>query len=245
MNGILIYTGVEIEARALARALGLPRQPSPGLHPAWGRPTRNGSQLLLTVGPSAEKLAEGLPDRPRVFLGVGLGGGLAPDLTPGCLIIGEQVVDNAGNAWRSDSELVGMAIRSVSRLGLPHRVGTLATHSHLVSTPAAKAVLWRDSGALAVDMESAHFLTEARRQGIPALAVRAIADGPNMALDPVWMQVITSRGALDPGRLVRVFLSRPGLLAQAVRLGWVSRRALSHLARFLPAFLGEADSKIV
>ena len=153
------------------------------------------------------------------------------------------MLDSAGNAWRSDPELFGMAIRSVSRLGLPHRVGTLVTHSHFVSTPAAKAVLWRDTGALAVDMESSHFLAEAQRQGIPGLAVRAIADGPRMALDPVWMQVITSRGALDSGRLLKIFLGRPDLLIQAVRLGWASRRALSHLGRFLPAFLGEADLK--
>ena len=241
MNPILIFTGVEIEARALARALGLSRQPSPGLHPAWGRLTRNGSQLLLTVGPRGEKLAEALPDRPLAFLGVGLAGGLAPDVTPGCLVIGEQVLDEAGRAWRSDPALVGFAIQGLSRLGLPHRVGTLVTESQLVTTPAAKASLWRRTGALAVDLESAHCLAEAHRQGIPALAVRAVADGPQMALDPVWTDVVNTRGAINHGRLLKTLLGRPDLLIQAMRLWQASRRALSHLGRFLPEFLGEAD----
>ncbi len=244
MSGILVLTGIEFEARRLARALGLSRQMSPGSFPAWGRPTRNGSRLLLTVGSRDEKLADAFPDRPRAFLGVGLAGGLAPDVTPGCLVVGKQVVDDAGRVWRSDPELTGMAIQSLSRLGLTHRVGTLVTRRDLVGTPDAKAALWRDTGALAADLESSHFLAEARRHGIPALAVRAIADGPWMALDSVWMQVITSGGALSSGRLLKVLLARPGLLIQGVRLGWVSRRGLSHLARFLPAFLGEADDRL-
>ena len=243
MSAILIFTGVEFEARTLARALGLSLQTLPGSPPVWGRLTRNGSRLFLAVGSREGSVGIPWPERPWALLGVGLAGGLAPDITPGCLVVGEQVLDDTGTSWRADPKLLGFAINGVSRLGLPHRVGAIVTRRDLAGTPAAKEDLWRGTSALAVDMESAHFLAEAHRQGIPALAIRAIADGPTMALDPAWIQVLTSRGALDSGRLAKMLISRPDLLPQAARLGWASRRALSRLGRFLPAFLGEADQR--
>ena len=241
---LLILTGVEIEARALARALRLAPELGAGGDPAWSGPEGNGSRLILTVGARDGLSQTVLLDRPRLLLGVGLAGGLAPDLEPGCLVVGAEVTDPQGTVWHSDRELLDRATRCLVHLGVPHRVGRLVTQDRIVSTPGDKAALWRESGALAVDMESAHLLAEAHRLEIPVLAVRAIVDGPQMTLDQAWMEVFTPRGGLDSVRLTRLFLRRPDLLPQALRLTWASRRALFTLGRFLPAFVGEASRMI-
>lgn len=105
-----------------------------------------------------------------------------------------------------------------------------------MTSPRAKAQWWQTQGVLAVDMESAHVLAWARRAGLPALAVRAVADGPE---DDVPRELLGAVGA--DGRLrawaVVGYLGRPRLVGAAWRLGRRSRRALGSLARFVRAFV--------
>ena len=108
--------------------------------------------------------------------------------------------------------------------------------NEVVTSAAAKAQWWQDEGVLAVDMESAHVLAWARRAGLPALAVRAVADGPG---DDVPRDLL---GAVGPDGRMRAWaaaslLRHPALVGAAWRLGRRSRRALESLARFIRAFV--------
>ena len=106
----------------------------------------------------------------------------------------------------------------------------------VVTSPAVKAQWWRTQGVLAVDMESAHVLAWARRAGLPALAVRAVVDGPQDEVPRDLLGVVGRDGRMRAGAVITL-LGRPALVGAALRLGQRSRQALGSLARFVRAFV--------
>jgi nucleoside phosphorylase len=194
------------------------------------------------VGPRAaslDRLDVGHASRqPVALLVMGLAGGCGPDLRPGDVVVGDLVATPAAefHGDGGDPGLRGRAVRALDAARLRYRVGRLLTVDEVVTSPAAKAQWWRTRGVLAVDMESAHVLAWARRAGLPALAVRAVADGPE---DDVPRELLGALGA--DGRVrawaVASLLGRPALVGAAWRLGRRSRRGLGSLARFVRAFV--------
>jgi nucleoside phosphorylase len=218
--------GLALEARALARRL-----PSPS----------RGELILRTVGPGAARL-DGLDEvlrsaRPGALLVTGLAGGCAPGIAPGDLVIADPVLTPVKGASprRPDARLRDRAIAAAERAGLAHRVAPLLTVPDVVATAAGKAACWGRHGAVAVDMESAPVLAWAASAGVPAVAVRAVADGPGEGVPAALLAVLDARGRIRPAAL-SAFLRAPGLAAAAWRLGRRSRRALAGLERFLQAF---------
>jgi adenosylhomocysteine nucleosidase len=197
-------------------------------------PSLRRTLTVRTVGPRAARLDRlDLPHgpQPSALLVTGLAGGCEPGLAPGDVILGDPVAV-AGPPRREvepDPELRRRAVRALDAAGLRYRTGRLLTVDEVVTGPAEKARWWRSDGAAAVDMESAHVLDWARRAGLPALAVRVVADGPGDEVPAALLGV----GAGTVARL----LARPALLAPAWRLGRRSGRALESLGRFMRAFL--------
>jgi nucleoside phosphorylase len=219
--------GLALEARGLRRRLGAHARRVLIVHAVGpGAPGLAGLDALLAAA------------RPDALLVTGLAGGCAPHLATGDLVLGDPVreVGRAPAAPGPDPALCARALRAIARAGLRHHAGPLLTVHGLVGTPAAKRALWDAEGALAVDMESAHVLAWAGRAGLPAVAVRSVADGPTDALPPEFLE------ALDPGGRVRAaavagLVRRPALAGAAWRLGRRSRRALGRLGRFLQALV--------
>jgi hypothetical protein len=216
-----VLVGLPFEARRLARHPGV-------------------AGLLRTVGLAAselDRLASELPAlRPAALLVTGLAGGCAPDVVPGELVVGTAVGPATGGRWLTpDAALVARAARALEAARVPHRSGRLLTVPAIVPTPAAKAECWRAHGATAVDMESARLLEWAAGAGLPALAVRAVADGPRESLPPALGGVLGPGGRVRP-RALLAGVARPAALSAAVRLWRRSGRALDHLGRFLAAF---------
>jgi hypothetical protein len=208
--------GVAFEARGLARRLGT----APDL-------------VIRAAGLGATRLGD-LPTEPGpgAVLVTGLCGGCAPGLAPGDLVIGTEV-GPPGGPWRApDPGLARHAADLLRVSGLPHREGRLLTVPAVVGSSVAKTGLWRAERAVAVDMESAHVLRWAAGRGVPAVAVRAVAD----AAEDEVPDILTD--ALDPAGMVRVrrlggWASRPRALPAAWRLWRRSSLALDRLARFL------------
>jgi nucleoside phosphorylase len=192
------------------------------------------------VGPGATELARRgdawLAPRPAGILVTGLAGGCAPDAVPGDIVVASEVGPTPSGAWVTPAAgLVERAVAALQTAGLAYRVGRLLTASSLVATAEAKADCWRRHQALAVDMESAGVLAWAARAGVPALAVRAIADGPAEALPPALARLIGPDGVIRP-RIALECAARPAVVGAAWRLWRRSRRALDGLGRFLAAF---------
>jgi adenosylhomocysteine nucleosidase len=168
---------------------------------------------------------------------MGLAGGCGPDLQPGDVVVGDPVVRAGGELdGRADPALRARAERALEAAGLRYRVGRLLTVDEVVAVPAEKASAWKAHGALAVDMESAHVVAWARRAGLPVLAVRAVADGPDDEVPAELLRAVGADGRLRPAVVARL-LRRPTLVGASWRLGRRSRRALESLARFVRAFV--------
>jgi hypothetical protein len=233
---LLLVVAVDFEARYLAGRLGQAGRPSPPA--ANGAATRR--LVLQRIGVAGTELPRLAPElialRPAGVLVAGLAGGCAPDVSTGDILIGSRIGSVGDPTWlEPDGDLERQALAALAGGGLPHRVGPLLTVPKIVATPDAKADCWRSHGALAVDMESAHVLRWAREAGLPALAVRAVADGPADSLPPALLRGIDAAGRV---RLTTVlgWAIRPPLVAAAWRIRRRSTTALDHLARFLAAF---------
>jgi adenosylhomocysteine nucleosidase len=177
---------------------------------------------------------------PWAVLVTGLAGGCAPGLRSADVVVGDPVgaLSPTLGSVEVDSRLRARAVEALVASGLRYRVGPLLTVDEVVATPAAKAMWWQTRGALAVDMESGHVLAWARRVGLPAVAVRAIADGPDDEVPRELLAMVDAGGRVRAAS-VAGFLARPGLVGPAWRLARQSREALGSLARFVQAFVDD------
>ena len=218
MTRVLVVTAVELEARGLARHLGLARVAgSPWPH------FRGGVLELICVGPRAAHLeprvAAAAP--PSLVISAGVCGALAPDLAEGNLVVPEAVV----------SLPVGRHA-TVAVPGL-RRAGTLVTVNGIVATAELRARLWVETGALACDMESAPILSWAAARGLPAAVVRAVSDTASRGVSPDLAAVVEPDGRVRTARAVRVALSRPRAIAEAMTLRSGTNAALKAVAAAL------------
>ena len=101
-------------------------------------------------------------------------------------------------------------------------------------TPQAKATLFRDSGALAVDMESHLAAAFAKRQGLPFAVARAVSDPANRALPPLAAKAVRPDGSVDISYILRELRREPHQLAGLIAAGLNSRAAFATLARCGP-----------
>ena len=231
VSPLLILTAVDLEARALARALDLPRLPSFPF-PAFGRP----SIRVAPVGVGARlcgsrwaALLDGLPH--PLVVSAGVCGGLDPRLGLADLVIPERVLGPTGEVHMGGSA----AHRAVAVGAGTACAGLLVTTREIVATPAAKAALRAASGAVAVDMESAFILARAAASGCPALVVRAVSDGADEHLSLELAGLVTPAGGLRLARALALVSTRPALVPRAIALGRRTHRALRAVAPALAA----------
>jgi 4-hydroxy-3-methylbut-2-en-1-yl diphosphate reductase len=125
------------------------------------------------AGPGAVRARAGQLGGLAAVALAGIGGGLVSDLTPGHVVVANQVFDAEGHAVGqplTDPQGLAEALR---RAGLAVRVGPVLTAAKLVRGAAERARL-AATGALAVDLESVPVL--AAGWGLPFAVVRVVAD---------------------------------------------------------------------
>ena len=225
MVAILVLTAVELEARALARALSLPLLSSLPF-PAFGRGTLRvasvglGASLLHARWPALVPA----PEHPLV-VSAGVCGGLDPALVVGDLVLADSVIDAAGKRL-AVTATAGQ--RAAARMGATAHAGAMVSSSRAVATPAAKAALRAATGAVAVDMESGAILQMAAERGCASLVVRAVSDDARDGLSEELMGMMGADGRLRGRGLLA--LARPRVLARALRLRRATRQALARVA---------------
>ena len=217
MTRVLVVTAVDLEARSLARHLGLAHVPGS----EWPH-YRGGALDLVCVGTRAAYLAAraGGVESASLVISAGVCGALSPDLVEGDLVVPEAVV--AGT-------------RRHTTVALPElrRAGTLVTVEEIVATPAQKARLWVETGALACDMESAPILEWAAARGARAAVVRGVSDRASRGVSADLAAVVEPDGRVRTTRAVRVVLSRPRAIPEAMMLMSGTNAALKSVAAAL------------
>ena len=215
MTRVLVLTALDIEARGLARHLGLSRMPGARLAHFFG-----GTLEVAAVGLRAARLAERAVNwRNRdLVISAGVCGALAPALSVGAVVVPTLVLAPDGRRWPT-----------TSLPGLPAD-GALLSVADVVESAARKARLWMESGALAVDMESAHILEWARQRGIPAAVVRAVADDAERGIPAALAGAVDDEGRVRPLRAVSAALTRATALGDLLELRAGTEAALKTVA---------------
>jgi uridine phosphorylase len=210
---LLVLTAIDLEARELARHLGLAAVPGS----AWAR-FAGGALEIVAVGVGAGHLAARLAGAaPSLLVSAGLCGALAPELPVGALVVPEAVLGPDGRR-HATAEVAGL-----------RRHGTLVTAERVLESAAAKSRLWLSTGALAVDLESAAVLDWAAGRALPATVVRGVSD-PAARGVPADLARAVHDGRVRPMRAVGAVLARPGALADAMALRAGTAAALRTVA---------------
>ncbi|MGH3425608.1 MAG: 4-hydroxy-3-methylbut-2-enyl diphosphate reductase, partial [Nocardioidaceae bacterium] len=119
----------------------------------------------------SELAARGTAVRDAVAVAVaGIAGAVDPRLRPGDLVVADEVRDLSGGAGAVPCPSAPMLAAQLRELGLRTWVGPVVSSGHVV-TGAERAAI-AETGALAVDMESAWLLPPDR----PGIVVRVVAD---------------------------------------------------------------------
>lgn len=218
MSRILVLTALDVEARGLARHLGL----DPIHASSWPR-YAGGSLEMAAVGLGARSLAErhSAWPSPGVVISAGACGALAPELEVGELVTPETVLGPDGRR------------HATAALGGLTRRGTLVTTEQVMGDSAAKARLWLETGALAVDMESAAILSWAAERGVRGAVLRGVSDAADRGVPADLARVVSEDGRVHPMRAVTAVLTRPAALADVMALRAGTAAALKTVAAAL------------
>lgn len=185
------------------------------------------------VGAGADgrrRLESALETRPDWLMASGFAGGLSAGLRVGDLIAAEN---------HSDPGLVERAARVLQ--AFPLRCGPLTTQPLLAETPAAKAALAAQTGAIAVDMETGWIAEACARAGTPMLSLRVISDGAEQAFPaPGHILFDVARQRPRYARLPLWLSTHPRQIAPFVRFVRGLAPARQKLARALQTLISDA-----
>ena len=188
-----IISAMEPEMRSLALSLdGVRTERHSALEYNVGR--LDGAECVVCecgVGKvNAAIHAQILIDRfsPAAILFTGVAGALSPEVRFFDTVIGDElvyhdmqdfVIESFGPLqpdYRADGRLVSIAADVCASLGVPHKVGRIATGDIFVSDASEKADIFARTGALCTEMEGCAVAHTATLAGVPFAVLRAISD---------------------------------------------------------------------
>jgi hopanoid-associated phosphorylase len=205
---VLCTSGLAAEAR-VARAAGFP------VIVGAGDPLRTAALVAAAAGQA------------RCLVSFGVAGGLAPHLRPGDVILSGEVIGDE-RRWQPDAAFQRQIAGWARHMGA-HEGPVLGARDILASA-INKAHAWRDTGALAVDLESAIVARTAETVGIPFLVLRTVADPANRKLPPAALIPLAADGTPALCRVMLEVLRQPRQIGELFGLARETRRALAALA---------------
>jgi adenosylhomocysteine nucleosidase len=160
---------------------------------------------------------------PKLMLACGFAGGLDPALK-----LGEVVFE------LSDSEIRDprSAIRN-SLLAAGAKPATFYCADRIATAVADKRKLRTETGADAIDMESAAIHAVCRERGIPCATVRVISDAANEDLPLDFNRLSKPDQSLDYGKLFLAIAKSPGKIGALIEFHKNTRFAAKQLAAVL------------
>jgi adenosylhomocysteine nucleosidase len=173
----------------------------------------------------AAAAARGLLERGATALvSFGLAGGLDPRLRPGDVVLPARVL--AGGESLATDPLLSRSLARTER----EAACCLLAWDRVVATAEEKARLWRDTGAVAVDMESGAVALAAIAAGLPFAVLRVICDAAARDLPPAALAALDHAGGIGLARVALSVLRRPAqvpALLGLARDAAVARRVLA------------------
>jgi adenosylhomocysteine nucleosidase len=189
----------------------------------WIRPGRNGLRFRKAAnGPGPERAAAAVDIQPDAVLSCGVCGALDPDLRIGDIVVGASVN--------------GEPVDLPKLPGTGYRLGGILSVDRVVGTAAEKRSLGSE-GAIAVEMEAAGLLAEARRRGVPLYCIRAVSDCADETFE-VDLNAARVETGFSVARILSQAARRPfAIVPELIRL----RRNAKLAARRLGDFVASCD----
>ncbi len=160
------------------------------------------------------------------LISFGVAGGLAPDLKPGTCVIGSSILNDTDN-HPTDARWAQRLMRII-----PDAVhGPILGVREPIAHASAKHSLHRQTGAIAVDMESQVVARAAQRHGVPLAAIRVVIDPAERTIPRSALAGTRPDGTVDPFAVVRSLMRYPRDLAGLVRMTFDARAARATLVR--------------
>lgn len=209
-----------------ARVLGPAIQAMAGVEILAGGTLRATSGMgCAAAGIAARRLVEA---GATALVSWGMAGGLDPDLPAGTICLPREVV--APDGMRFATAPPWRETLTVSVAGCrPVTSGALLTSLHPIAGVAAKAQARRETGTVAVDMESSAVAEVAAASHVPFMAVRVIVDTAQDAI-PSSVTAAGESGQVRIARLLMGLARSPGEIVALIRLARRYRAAIRSLA---------------
>lgn len=216
-SGVIAVTGMHREAAIAGRG---------------GEAVVSGGDYSSLAG----KIEDAIAKSGRAVISVGICGGLDPALSVGAVVIGSEAV------WEGARMPTDARWRRALAARLPLAVtGAVAGANAILADSGAKQSLHRESGALAVDMESHIAARVAAEHGLPFAILRIVSDSATHTLPPAALDAIGPAGKPKIANVLCSVLARPSQIPALIRTARDSERALAGLLRCLdllgPGFL--------
>jgi adenosylhomocysteine nucleosidase len=222
LNAVGVVAALAAEARALGPVAGRTGDVSS---------LRNGSLLAVSgMGAAAAEAAAArlIEAGASALMSFGLAGGLDPVLSAGSMVFPSEVISRDGRGFPTSMEWRDRLSAAVQGLG-PVSAGRLLTSGQAIDSVSEKAAAFRDTGAVAVDMESLAIGQVAAAHHLPFVAVRVIVDTAADAL-PRAVVTASSSGQVRIWRLLGAIALAPAELGALIRLAGRYRTATRRLA---------------
>ncbi len=178
-----------------------------------------------------------LNDKTSIIGNIGVSGGLAPDLVPGTVILGDRILtgENNNTTYRDiyipNRELLEILESALRKNNLPYKRGSLLCSKRPLDSVESKAVAYLKTGALAVDMESAGAAEAAKRVGLPFFCIRIICDPAGRKIEKALLAGLDNRGNSRPMRLIKPLVRHPWLLVPLLTMARDFTLALAGMRR--------------
>lgn len=144
----------------------------------------------------------------QALLSFGMAGGLDPQLRAGDVVLPVEVVTPQGAAYATSAPW-RLQLYEAARHAGGVSCGRLVTSDAPVLARSAKAALFRDCGAVAVDMESAAVARVASDGALPFMALRAVIDAAGASVPQLVLASSTATGETSALRLLVALGRRP------------------------------------
>lgn len=163
----------------------------------------------------------------KCLVSFGVAGGLAPHLRSGQVILSAEVIGD-DRRWGPNQRFHKQISDLARQIGAIE--GPVLGSTDILSTEEDKLRAWRESGALAVDLESAIVARTAEAAGLPFLVLRTIADPATRKLPPAALIPLWKNGTPALHRVASEVLRRPWQIGALFGLALETRQALTALA---------------
>lgn len=175
----------------------------------------------------------------------GVAGALHEDLPVGRVVLASQLMTRREESFHPDRiletprEWLEAFAGALTASGIEYAAGPILTSRRAIAKVADKRLAAAQSGAVAVDMESAVIALEAHARGLPFVCMRTILDPASQEL--AGAMLVDEHGRVRPLAAARALVTNPSMVAGVVRLVRNLRMATDRLAAATEAVLSRVD----